>query len=502
MIRDFYDDLLEEEIHIRDRLQFEFKTDYFPVSSKKESYSRMEFFLFVPTPLGINSRTYSQEQFYQDQTTLIRFRTPELSLASLADPEAKRSPLYKIRALLKKKKVDEPEVSDELRLFGNILRSQIRNRVRALIERVHHGKQWEEEVLKFVHEVNRLRQDYLVVHKSVRNELGDESLIKHAEYVDEFFSVKIEFYFTGLLDQLLQHDADPNSAAVNELKKAIEREFLYRKDQDYVSRLLAEGQRYDSKEYFLYQRGLLKRFVLDALLLSTERTEPAKRLQPLVGMLAAGTAMLFYFVLFVLQGQWFVIESIPFILITVFLYIIKDRIKEGIKLHYAKRAVTRYPDYITHIRLPRTKTSVGLLKEAFRFMSERALPPDIVALRNKSSSSAFEEQRRRETVCYYKKEVTLDPSLLKRGGRRCDLNHIFRFNVASFIQRAADPVEMHRFFDIKTGELKEVLCPKVYHVNLVIRSTYMTRSGREKVDLRKVRIILDKDGIKRVERVD
>lgn len=77
---EFIEDLTSGELQIRDRWQFELKSEFFPSSSQKNSHYNQEFYFFIPNALQINKLTYRKEDFYIDLTNLIRYKTPTFSL--------------------------------------------------------------------------------------------------------------------------------------------------------------------------------------------------------------------------------------------------------------------------------------------------------------------------------------------------------------------------------------------------------------------------------------
>ena len=78
-------ELVEGEIHARDHLQFELKTEFSINPHLKQNIYKQEIFIFIPNSLQINANTYSKQQFYLDQTNLIRYKTPLLKIAELID---------------------------------------------------------------------------------------------------------------------------------------------------------------------------------------------------------------------------------------------------------------------------------------------------------------------------------------------------------------------------------------------------------------------------------
>src|ERR1700722_13915917 len=94
------EDVETGKIHFRDKWQFELKSDLYPFSERKEDNLVQEFYFFIPNSLQINDQTYTKVQFYQDQTNLVRLKTPRFSFNELIDPLNAESPLTRLRSFL------------------------------------------------------------------------------------------------------------------------------------------------------------------------------------------------------------------------------------------------------------------------------------------------------------------------------------------------------------------------------------------------------------------
>ena len=105
---------------------------------------------------------------------------------------------------------------------------------------------------------------------------------------------------------------------------------------------------------------------------------------------------------------------------------------------------------------------------------------------------------RPETVLCYAKEISLNSAVLRAGGLECDgLTDIMRFNVQRLLNRMDDPWESYRYVKPNSLEVCESRCARVYHLNAVFRMT--TASGD--TTLERVRIILNRKGIQRLEHI-
>lgn len=330
-------------------------------------------------------------------------------------------------------------------------------------------------------------------------ETDDEPLKKHFQYVDEFVSNTIHYYLTGLLPDIRNKDIQGLETSDNMLSRQIVQEKEHRKKLASEPEDIEQDSEY--AEFVFYRAGLLKKFVMDALLLNTSRSTAEGRLRPLVGSLAAGVAMLVYFVLFIWQGQVFVINSEPFVIATVILYILKDRLKESLKTVSYNLAFKWFADYTTTIQSPYSHNRLGKLKESFSFVSTEALPDDIIKVRNKEFHYVLEDFPRPESVILHKKKIIMDKQSSSRFPRRHSLNIIFRFNILRFLTKADNPYQSYMTIKSDTHDLDILRLPKVYHVNIIMKNAFVKEDGTLQEELKKFRLILDKNGIKRVEHV-
>ena len=75
--------MLNHEIKIHDRKQFEVKLHY-PFNKKRsEREYLVETYFFIPSTLGINKFSFHKKNFYDSVKNYIRFATPQLSLKKL-----------------------------------------------------------------------------------------------------------------------------------------------------------------------------------------------------------------------------------------------------------------------------------------------------------------------------------------------------------------------------------------------------------------------------------
>ncbi|MEC7838671.1 MAG: hypothetical protein VX777_01375 [Chlamydiota bacterium] len=506
---EFIKELESGEIQLRDKWQLELKSEFFQQPDVEKNTYTQEFFIFVPNSLNINKQTYTKDNFYQDQTNFIRFKTPVFSLDEINDNQNKQSPIFKILELSRESNCDESqhEIQDELKLLGNVVRSSLRRRVLLLIKIIksdnfeQHHPHFHKEVELLNEQLACFRANYHKIRKAFFEKGQDCSLVikQHILHVDEFISTYIDYFLSGLLKELRTRINDRDCESDNLLCTIIIAEAKHR------SSLAVEPNHTEDdpekNEFIFYRAGLLKKFVLDALLLNTSRSSPANRLNNVIGSFAAGIAMLVYFVLFIWQGTVFLINSEPFVLTTVVLYILKDRLKESLKTISYRVAFRWFSDFTTKIKSPDETRFLGKLKESFSFLSPEQLPKEIIETRNKEFHNILEDFQRPERVMYYKKNIQLKKRSRISKSRRYDLNMIFRFNIHRFIRKADNAYQNYLKLNPSTMDFTNFRLPKVYHVNIIMKNTYVDENGAKKSELKKFRLILDKNGIKRLENV-
>ncbi|MFV0340615.1 MAG: hypothetical protein ACK5MA_08350 [Parachlamydiaceae bacterium] len=475
----FLEDLKSGEIQMRDRFQFELKSNFYPKSGSIDNLYTQEFYFFVPNVLMINPETYTKADFYGDLTNFIRLKTPEFTIEDLALPEGKRNPFF----ILENTKLSIQDTEIELKLLGNIIRSALRERVAFLLTL---NEASDEKIEKLSQDVSQIRANFNALLSRL------QKVETTASYVDEFISNSIDFYLTGYLNELRNR----NSAISQKADDALCRLILEERH-----RISLKRSHKGSAEEVLYRSSLLKKFVMDALLLPVNRSSIQERWGGAIASFAAGIAMFAYLLLFVWQGSIFVINSIPFIAITVVAYILKDRLKDALKTLSYQHAFYWFSDFTTEVQSPDEKYILGEMKESFIYTKLDKIPTEIKEMRLRDFHIILETYKRPEQILYLKREVKMF-SLSEKNLRGCSALNIFmRFHLENFLERADDPYHDYISLDPTTHVLMHTDLPKVYHLNIILKNSYEDQEGQKKVEIKKFRLILDKNGIKQIEHV-
>lgn len=474
----FWRELDEGYIHFRDHLQFELKSEFKTEGKEGSQTFLQELYLCVPESLQINRNTYSREQFYLDEMNIIRYKTPSFSFENfLRSPS---SPLYKLKKMIEVRSVDEPPeaILFELKMLGNIYRSTLRQNVKKIVDQLEHQTDKEiSEAMKgelhlLCNHVVRSIEAFQHVKENLLVKESNPLILKSISQIEEFYRGMTENYLTGLLDYLRARAFHGCEAIDQEMADIIVKEGL-------VTRTTCK------EEEILLRSSQIIKSLYDALSLKNVRVETKSKHGAWIGMIAAGAAMLVYMCLFVWKATTFGITSVPFVLFAVIFYILKDRIKEGMKELYNKNAYRWFPDYSTAIETNDEKP-IGKLNESFQFVDE--IPDEFKEFRKDVEGSFFVEGGVKENIMQYKKEIILTTN------EAVELNTLFRFNIHKFVEKAGDSLQPRLKIDPESKEIFEYQLPKVYYLTVLLKNTF-----KGKVDLKKFRVIINKSGIEYVQ---
>lgn len=499
----FWDEFETGEIHFRDKWQFELKSEFSPIAGQKHSEYTQEFFIFIPSNLQINAQTYTKKDFFRDETNLIRFQTPNFTFEELLSPFSLHSPLVKLKELQATIKQKDSLVSmeQELKLFASIYCRTIRNEVYSLIQSIEKAMLPEsiltcqERIEKLLANIDNVNSEFNALMETILKCPEGLSLNHIFGYIQDAISVSLNSSIAVLLEALRRKSDPLFNNCDNALSQLLLREKKYREEK------LKEPDQLEKNdiqnEAILHQSGLLNKFIHDALQLKTQRLAIDEKFRTLIGSFAAALAMTFFLVLFIGQGTIFVINSLPFVLFTILIYVVKDRIKEELKNLSYKHVFRWFPDYTTEIFLPEDPVVIGKVHESFSFIPIKQVPMDISHLRNQEFHSYLEMIKRQEEVIHYKRKIVIHGDIQKEKPMK-GLTLLFRYDIHNFLIKGSNPYEPYMSMDSETLELSRVSLPKVYHINIILKNTYRQADLSEKIEWKKFRIVADKEGIKRI----
>ncbi|MNX81257.1 hypothetical protein D3C86_1129400 [compost metagenome] len=317
--------------------------------------------------------------------------------------------------------------------------------------------------------------------------------------VDEYLTYRFDENL-GKLHQVFASLGDAAAELEERLRWLGAYEALYRQEEGFICLTNSDPQ---SFERYTYRTGALKKHLAQVLFLDVRTVREVRRFRGLVAALGAGLAA-FWSTLGDrnVNVQLHGVSTSLLILIVVTVYILKDRIKDFFKEYVATQVQRLLPDQRMTITDPMTRQRIGSCRQTVRYERKRRLAADIRRVREFTHTIDLDEAREEE-VLSYRHDMTLEARRIHAThARRMHVKHILRYSVANLLRRLSDPnVEVSRF-NPRTGRFEVVLAPKVYHLNVVVRVAAIGPDGRGADPVyHRLRIILNKDGIDRVEKV-
>jgi hypothetical protein len=377
--------------------------------------------------------------------------------------------------------------------FQTRLMSRVEN-VHAAIRKFRQGYVW------------RLKTEPILVDEVVRRALL---------LVDEYLSYRLESSLIGL-----HRMVEPYGSATEDLQHQVEAlltgELAYRHEHTEA----AMGHARARLENHYYRLGLLKKYVSEVLFLHTRRVNKDYVYRNFIAAFGAALAAAFAILTnfqtarMVLEREDIGVRLITVMVLGVVAYVFKDRIKDVTKDYFNSRLKSWMPDFdvqmfYTHYDAAgkNEKVYLGSSQELVRYLQRATIPPDIDYLREIGHRTELEPERL-ETVLHYNKRMRFEVQQAVKehyGEARVKRVHdVLRFDISHFLAKLADPQKKLSFFSLDQG-IVTTDAPRVYHLNLVFRyrvsSWFQGRVHKRVTDYERLRVILNKKGIVRVESV-
>jgi len=461
----------------------------------------------VPRVLDLTKRSYPKQSFYADTANFLRITTPRRKLSELSDKSAVRPWAEDVKreiAEFREGTSEQFEVAERnLKLLGCVFKGALRDSRNELFEDIQTAldqakhEAVDEMVGGFLDDLNgALRRLRKIGRRGEGEDLPPE-LAEAWHAVDEYTSLLAEEACTEVLLKLDEKLPDGAlSDLIQRLKSEAISQYRHRREAGYQTYATEVSE----NEYLSHRWRVLKRFVSSALYVKVDREDTGMMAADIVGGLAAALAMLVATVsILFINERWPANLSWAFVTAMVASYVVKDRVKEWGKRSLGKRLSSGLSDHVLKIRSPSTMETLGICKESFTIKKVKDIPEEVVSLRFSDLASHEAIEGRPETVMWHTKEISLSSEDLRSEfAGASGITDVFRFNVSPMLSRMDDPWERYNFVHPETGELRSTRCGRVYHVNIVLCMS----TGDEDMTLTRVRAVLNKKGLLRVESVE
>ena len=504
-----------------DKYNFEAKINYALDTRQKKNKFFLAFYFFIPQQLNVTSKSYSRADFYADMHRYIRFRNPRFTLEELLDTSNTRSPLYQIAAGiagLRQSGASEELVRKiiyEMRMFGTCFKDFIKTEVLGFIRMIRQepkseGKDLDKKLEEFLGGLQKVIGQFDLLGVQLTGLNANQELRETRAFARDIISLELQNRLTLLLEVYRKRYKKASKQTAETLIRLIEEHQNFR--LSHSSHLVRSAETLN--EDFTYWEGILKKYFQGVLYLRLRDKDAAGKARHFFYGIAAGIAMF----LSVILGYWIGMrftsqQSMSFIIAIVAAYIVKDRIKDIIRIYSDSILRLFSPDRKFVIMDPLSGKNIGMVRETAHFLPLGDVPREVLQARSSGDMTLVKEKGKPEEVFVYHKVVSLDTKKISRNHtRHRDVDDIIRFNVRRLVEYADDSFHFDKIWDPHTKKIKRVKCAKVYHLNLIIRMETLVDQGTRKLHIasarekkriifKHVRVILNQDGIVRMTEV-
>lgn len=514
-------ELQDSAIEQHDRYNFEVKLDYTLVEDFPKNKYELEIYFFIPNALQVNQSTYHTEDFYSDLSNYIRFKTPQMALSGLLNPNNSKSPFTIIYKHLEHIKNGDTSmehfdrINYEHRVLGCILKSTLRDQAELFLKnRIVVNSDSNPHIINGFNPVDEGELEFFEDLEEIQNRLKKLEIdLQIAQipvdisetftFVDKYISRQITEYCGRIYQQIFNpknSDSGDISPTENALKSKLTS--ILNNEAAKVNPLNSKFQIQSNKsnENIPYWDGILKKFVQSVLYLSTNPSKEKSKALQIFYSLAAGAAMFISILLGFLVVDNLAHNTYAYITLLIVVYMLKDRFKEWIRMGSAKFMNKFFPDRKFLIYDTVHENKIGFSKETVRYLPLSQVPQDIINIRERGAKISIESRGKPEVVYKYVKMVELKTEKIKEfHERHRNVNDIIRFNIKRFLQYADDPETTEILWDPESHQVKKIKCIKVYHLNVIFRlRSISSKYPTSPLYYKKIRVVLDQTGIRRV----
>ena len=471
----------------------------------------LELFFFVPRNVGVRIDNYPRDEFYGDLTHYMRLDLPDLSLQELAEDQRGRSPLVALHgqlAALNRGQLRVPPIAVEVKLFGHIFTEAVRDRTTLLIEQLATlPERLLEDRWRFLDDVDRFAEEARAALAALRRAERRVEPFGHGlrampvfRTTDEYASLFLDGAFALLAETAREeprfYDGSGFVARFAQvLARHAEVESRYRRRAGYLNLDLRAG----GSEYFAYRQSFLKKAVQQALYVESAGLQNDRFIRNATGVVAAGLAAVWALVAQLPQNVAHLspMAQTAVVALPVLAYMAKDRIKE-LTREWLTRRIRGY-DHVVEIQAGALAEAglgrvSGQIRESMSFIDASQAPEEVTRMRT-ALRTVRNAETAGEAVIHYQRQ--LDLGLDEEGpvSEGLAFRQILRLNLRHFFTRLDEPEQRESHYAVDEARFVRVALPKVYHINLIAR----VRSGGRRILLKRWRVVLNKEGIVRLE---
>ncbi|MBK9071685.1 MAG: hypothetical protein IPL79_11885 [Myxococcales bacterium] len=517
--------LISTQLEVHDQRQLEIELDYHPSGTGPQTEYQIDTTLFIPRSLNVDEITWPREMFYRDLHNYVRLKTPSMAMDEIISKPA--SPLRQLEAnpyfgdlphrrddfdAQHPDKLFEAQVAEmiyDAKMLGCVFRGALRGASRSLKRAVRAADaeaagRIVDQTMAAVDDVSRRFRALVAAQAVPAGEGAASERFAHSQQrvatalrlVDEYMSLNIEEY----LRRMVVHLANlPTQATIDDQRRKlmdmIVADEAHRKAQDLTSIIEPLG---DNEEY-THRLSLLKKFCQNILFLRVQRTQHRKAWEEVFFAVAAGAAMAVALSITLAAHAQFQQVSFNFFLVAIVAYILRDRIKDGLRNFLYRHAGKYLYERSTRILDPLTHEVVGACQERVDYGADVKVPPVVRKLRSQDALVLAVQAELEESVIRYRKVIKLNSEILPRlgDGMTTGITDIIRLNVDRLLYDMDDPEYIIDYVDMEELTVERLRAAKSYRVDVAFR--FAVNDGTSHVRAtRLVQLVIDRNGIKRM----
>lgn len=484
--------MIDLSTKIHDKFTLEFKVGFNTEKADKQmkfSDFVMNAWIFVPNSLDINATKYSKENFYRDLKSDVRLITPEYDLHDLANDE-QLLPNQTLNEEFENLFIAPDDTADlvhAIKMYCAIAKSSLRDAAQQVMT-AENSQQRVEACQTYIDDVKKVLNRFRLLYNKLKNSDIKDRIVQDFAYADEFLGNVMASYTYRLRDEL--HSTFPNDyAQLEEQFKALllgERE--YKSRQGYLN---VRPDDPNGNEDFVFRASLLKKFAESDLYLSSNKRKNTFLVEQILYSLAAGAAMVVATLSSFFFQQRYGNFTLPFLIALVVSYMFKDRLKDLLRLFFAKRVSNKVFDTRTDFHIK--GRHIGWSKDSMDFIDGDKVLPEVIRLRDRLP--LFDEvSGNDEKIILFRKKVQIWPDELAKASPfpLKGINDILRYNITEFTRKMDNP-SFPLSGTWENNDYQTIEGRKVYRLTFVIQCTY-----EGKTEYKRVVVKCDRNGIVKI----
>lgn len=481
---------LKTKIHDKFTLEFKvgFNTEKADKSLKVSDFV-MNAWIFVPNSLDINATKYSKENFYRDLKSDVRLITPEYGLHELANDE-QLLPNQTLNEEFENLFIAPDDTADlvhAVKMYCAIAKSSLRDAAQ-LVTTHDKAEQRLESCQIYIDDAKKVLNHFRKLYNKLKDSEIKERIIQDFAYADEFLGNVMASYTYRLRDEL--HSSFPNDYAQLEeqFKALLLGERAYKLEQGYLNVCPSDP---NGNEDFVFRASLLKKFAESDLYLSSNKRKNTFLVEQILYSLAAGAAMVVATLSSFFFQQRYGNFTLPFLIALVVSYMFKDRLKDLLRLFFAKRVSNKVFDTRTDFHIK--GRHIGWSKDSMDFIDGDKVLPEVIRLRDRLP--LFDEvSGNDEKIILFRKKVQIWPDELAKASPfpLKGINDILRYNIIEFTRKMDNP-SFPLSGTWENNDYQTIEGRKVYRLTFVIQCTY-----EGKTEYKRVVVKCDRNGIVKI----